>query len=77
MVERRKPQQKGTGPGSDPPFSAKRFESSPEFAVFKAGMRKLISVPKSRLDELVRKVKAESPRAGNPNAAGRKKRISP
>ena len=57
-----------------PAFSASRFEKSPEFAVFKAGISKILAVPKSRLDELVKKSKATSPRAGNPAAAGRKKK---
>jgi hypothetical protein len=55
-------------------FSRDRFESTPEFANFKRGMKALLAVPKAELDALVRKAKAESPRAGNPNAAGRKKR---
>ena len=48
------------------------FEASPEFEAFKAGMKKLLTVPKSKLDALVRKSKAESPRRGNPVAPGRK-----
>jgi hypothetical protein len=55
-------------------YSPERFESTAEFANFKAGMKRLLEVPKSRLDELVRRSKEKSPRAGNPNSAGRKKR---
>ncbi len=55
-------------------FSRDRFEASPEFAVFKRGMKKLLNVPKSELDEAVRMAKIESPRRGDPMAPGRKKR---
>jgi hypothetical protein len=56
-----------------PRFSRSRFEATPEFAEFKAGMKRLLEVPKTRLDELVRKSQESSPRRGNPKAAGRKK----
>jgi hypothetical protein len=55
-------------------FSRDRFERSPEFAIFKRGMKKLLAVPKAELDELVRESKEASPRAGNPKAAGRKRK---
>ena len=58
-----------------PAFSRDRFESTLEFANFKRGMKALLAVPKSELDELVRKAKAASPRAGNQNAAGRKPKL--
>jgi hypothetical protein len=48
------------------------FDSTPEFARFTKQMRKLIAVPKARLDELVEQAKESSPRKGNPNAPGRK-----
>ena len=54
-------------------FSRDKFESTPEFANFKRGMKALLAVPKAELDELIRKAKEDSPRAGNPNAPGRKK----
>jgi hypothetical protein len=65
-----------TAPGArethGPRFSRARFESTPEFANFKAGMNKLLAVPKAVLDARVRAAKEASPRAGNPKAAGRK-----
>ena len=48
------------------------FHSTPEFAHFKQQMKKLLSVPKERVDELVREAKAASPRLDNPNAPCRK-----
>lgn len=53
-------------------FSHKRFESTPEFANFKDGMRRLLAVSKTEVDEMGSKAKETSPRAGNPKAAGRK-----
>jgi hypothetical protein len=35
-------------------------------------MRKILKVPKAELDHRVRRAKELSPRAGNPNAPGRK-----
>jgi hypothetical protein len=55
-------------------FSSLVFESTPEFANFKRGMKKLLRVPKAEVDELVRMAKIESPRRDNPIAPGRKKR---
>jgi hypothetical protein len=57
-----------------PPLSPKRFTSTPEFRRFKGIMRRLLKVPKAELDEKVRVARETSPRAGNPNAAGRKRR---
>ena len=57
-----------------PRFSRTRFEATPEFAEFKEGMKKLLAVPKAVLDVRVKASKEASPRAGNPKAAGRKKR---
>jgi hypothetical protein len=74
MAEGRKHKETGAGSAHPPPFSAKRFESSPEFANFKAGMKKLLAVSKAEMDERVRHAKEASPRAGNPKAAGRKKK---
>jgi hypothetical protein len=54
-------------------FSRDKFESTPEFANFKRGMKALLAVPKTELDELIQKAKADSPRVGNPHAPGRKK----
>ena len=55
-------------------MTAERFEATPEFARFKGIMRRLLAVPKCELDHWVRMAKAKSPRAGNPNAPGRKAR---
>lgn len=74
MVEGRKPRTKAAGQGEthSPSFSRERFESTPEFANFKEGMKKLLAVPKAVVDERVKAAKGASPRAGNPKAAGRK-----
>jgi hypothetical protein len=56
------------------PLTAEEFEAQPEFTHFKTVMRRLLAVPKSALDRKVRRAKKRSPRAGNPNAPGRKKR---
>ena len=55
-----------------PPLTAEEFEAQPEFQHFKTVMRRLLAVPKSALDRKVRRAKKRSPRAGNPNAPGRK-----
>ena len=49
----------------------KRFESTPEFAQFKAVMRRVLAVPKSELDKLVARAEKQSQRRGDPNAPGR------
>jgi hypothetical protein len=56
-----------------PRFSRTRFEATPEFAEFKEGMKKLLTVSKAKLDERVREHKANSPRIGDPKAPGRKR----
>jgi hypothetical protein len=56
------------------PLSASRFKATPEFADFKDIMQRLLKVSKSELGEKVKAAKEASPRAGNPKAAGRKKR---
>ena len=55
-----------------PHMTAEEFEAQPEFAHFKTVMKRLLAVPKSALDRKVRRAKKRSPRAGNPNAPGRK-----
>jgi hypothetical protein len=55
-----------------PPPTAEEFEAQPEFAHFKTVMKRLLAVPKTALDRKVRRAKKRSPRAGNPNAPGRK-----
>ena len=55
-----------------PPLTAEQFERTPEFRDFRGIMRKLLTVPKVHLDRKVRAAKKKSPRAGNPNAPGRK-----
>lgn len=57
-----------------PPLTAEQFKLSPEFKRFKSRMKELLKVPKSELDHRVRTAKEASPRAGNPNAPGRKRR---
>jgi hypothetical protein len=63
-----------TGPSEThpPPLTAEQFKASAAFRKFKGIMRKLLKVSKPVLDEMVKKSKERSPRAGNPNAPGRK-----
>jgi len=56
-----------------PPLTAEQFKAQPEFAHFKTVMKRLLAVPKAALDRKVRRAKKRSPRAGNPNAPGRKR----
>jgi len=74
MADGRDRQEAGPGEAQAPPFSAKRFESTSEFANFKTGMKKLLAVPKAELDKMVRNAYADSPRHENPKAAGRKRK---
>ncbi len=75
MADGHVPKKRGTRE-THPAFSRDRFEATPEFARFKDGMRALLAVPKSKLDELVKEAKEKSPRIGNPKAPGQKsKRI--
>ena len=55
-----------------PPLTPEQFRATPEFRKFKGIMRKILKVPKAELDHRVRTAKELSPRAGNPNAPGRK-----
>jgi hypothetical protein len=55
---------------------AEEFEVTPGFARFKVFMKRLLAVPKLELDRKVRAAKRKSPRAGNPNAPGRKPKIT-
>jgi len=48
------------------------FDATPEFKRFKEVMRRVIAVPKERLNELVREAKEKSPRNGNKHAPGKK-----
>ena len=57
-----------------PRFSRSRFEATPEFEEFKAGMKKLLTVPKAVVDERIKAAKEASPRTGNPKSAGRKRK---
>jgi hypothetical protein len=75
MVEGRRKQETGAGSTNPPPFSKKRFDSPPEFANFKEGMKRLLAVPKTELYMLVKASKEMSARAGNPKAAGRKPKL--
>lgn len=53
-------------------MKADPFDSTPEFKEFKDVMRGILSVSKKRLDELVEKARASSPRKGNSRAPGQK-----
>jgi hypothetical protein len=57
-----------------PLLTAEQFKATPEFRRFKGIMRKLLKVSKGELDRRVEVAKKLSPRAGNPNAPGRKKK---
>jgi hypothetical protein len=59
-----------------PPLTAEQFEATPDFARFKVVMKRLLAVPKPELDRKVRAAKRKSPRAGNPNAPGRKRKVT-
>jgi hypothetical protein len=48
------------------------FDSTPEFRHFKEVMRGVLTVPKKRLDELVREAKENSPRNGDLHAPGQR-----
>ena len=72
MSERQICEKAGPGETHLPPMTPERFLESPEFRKFRTGMKQLLKVPKARLDRLVEDAKADSPRAGNPNAPGRK-----
>ena len=56
-----------------PRFDPNHFEATKEFANFKAGVKRLLAVPKAVVDARVKAAKEASPRVGNPKAAGRKK----
>ena len=60
------------GAEEPPALSPEQFKATPEFRKFKGIMRRLLKVPKSELDQRVGEAKSTSPRAGNPNAPGRK-----
>jgi hypothetical protein len=53
-------------------LKAALFEKTPEFLRFRAGMTALLKVNKAELDRRLEEAKKASPRAGNPNAPGRK-----
>jgi len=55
-------------------MKAPSFDSTPEFQHFKSVMRGVLAVPKARLDALVEQAKKDSPRVGNPNAPGKKRK---
>jgi hypothetical protein len=57
-----------------PPLTPEQFIASPQFRRFKKGMRRIMKVSKSELDERIRLAKERSPRTENPNAPGRKPR---
>ena len=55
-------------------LTPEQFLGTPAFRKFKGIMRRLLKVPKSDLDKMVKVSKERSPRAGNPNAPGRKQK---
>jgi hypothetical protein len=54
-------------------MKAAPFDSTPEFKHFKEVMRRVLAVPKKRLDKLVADAKEKSPRNGDPHAPGQKR----
>jgi hypothetical protein len=74
MADGRKDNGKTRARETHPAFSRDRFESTPEFARFKVGIKKLLKVPKALVDARVKAAKDASPRVGNPKAAGRKRK---
>jgi hypothetical protein len=75
MVERQIREKAGSGETHPPPLTPQRFIESPEFRRFRTGMKQLLKVPKARLDRLVEDARADSPRMGDANAPGRKRKI--
>jgi hypothetical protein len=72
MAERQICEKTGSGETHPPPLSAEKFMGSPEFRKFRAGIKRLLKVPKAELDKRVAIAREASPRSGNPNAPGRK-----
>lgn len=58
-------------------FGRDEFGSTPEFAESRLGVKEFLQIPTSELDELEAKANADSLRAENPNAPGRKKNWGP
>ena len=73
MADRYLQTKAGPGEAKSPPMSATEFEATPEFDIFRRGMKQLLKVSKAQLDARVKAEKEASPRAGNPNAPGRKR----
>ena len=59
-----------------PLLTPEQFRATSEFRKFTRIMRRLLKVPKADLNAMVRVSKERSPRAGNPNAPGRKPKSS-
>jgi hypothetical protein len=74
MADRQIRELAGPGKTHPAPLTAQEFVATSEFERLKSGMRLLLSVPKEKLDRLVEDARADSPRAGNPNAPGRKRK---
>ena len=77
MGERQIREKAGPGETHPPPLSAEKFTASLEFRKFRTGMKQLLKVPKAKLDRLVEDARADSPRMGDPNAPGRKRKAIP
>jgi hypothetical protein len=56
-------------------LTPEQFRATPEYRKFKGIMRRLLKVPKSELDDMVRNAKRMSPRTDNPDSPGRKCRM--
>ena len=77
MVDERQIHTEGLGQGETngtPALGVREFLGSPEFRRFRIGMKRLLKVPKSELDQRVLDAKETSLRIGNPNAPGRRAR---
>lgn len=75
MADGRQTKTARTGETHPSPLAFEQFRNTPEFRRFKAGMKKLLNVSKAELDKRVKRAKEISPRAGNPNAPGRRPKV--
>ena len=73
MADRQVCKEAGPGETHSPPLTPEKFRESLEFRRLRTGMKRLLKVPKVELDRRIAGAKEASPRAGNPNAPGRKK----
>lgn len=71
-VGRRTAKAKRAREAERPPLTREQFEARRGFRRLRSAMRRLLKIPKAELDARVAQARKTSPRAGNPNAAGRK-----